>query len=178
MSGQSSLTVPKEVWALSSDEVLDALQSTGSEGLSDSEVKKRKQQFGPNRLKEHKRRSLWLIGLMVLELDTKNAVTISFLTLALAQLWHVFNMRGDYSSLFGNTITQNPWVWGALALCILLLLFALYIPPIALVLEVEPPGFYGWMTVLGMSLIPLILGQFGKVFLTPDPDKPEPNRKK
>ena len=47
----------------------------------------------------------------------ERAVTISFLTLAFAQLWHVFNMRERHSNWFLNDITCNKYVWGALALC-------------------------------------------------------------
>lgn len=93
------------------------------------------------------------------------AVTISFLTLAFAQLWHVFNMRTEGSRVFDNTITRNPFVWGAIVLCIILILLALFIPIVADVMQVIPPDFYGWMIVLGMSLVPLVMGQIVKVFL-------------
>ncbi|MGK7369304.1 MAG: cation-translocating P-type ATPase [Candidatus Halalkalibacterium sp. M3_1C_030] len=97
--------------------------------------------------------------------DETEAVTISFLTLAFAQLWHVFNMRTEGSRLFVNTITRNPFVWGAIVLCILLILSALYIPILADVMRVIPPDFYGWIVILGMSLVPLVIGQIVKVFI-------------
>lgn len=93
------------------------------------------------------------------------AVTISFLTLAFAQLWHVFNMRTEGSRIFNNTITRNPFIWGAIVLCIILILSALYIPVVANVLSVIPPNFYGWIIVLGMSLVPLVVGQLVKIFM-------------
>jgi len=92
-------------------------------------------------------------------------VTISFLTLAFAQLWHVFNMRANDSPLVVNAITANPLVWGALALCTILLLGALHIPLAAEVLQLVPPDEAGWSVVLGMSLVPLLLGQISKVAL-------------
>ena len=52
-----------------------------------------------------------------LDLDGKSAVTVTFLTLAFAQLWHVFNMRHPRSGLLRNEVTRNPWLWGALLLC-------------------------------------------------------------
>lgn len=104
------------------------------------------------------------IALQVLELDQTGAVTISFLTLAFAQLWHVFNMRSGASGWINNTIMKNKWVWGALVLCVVITLGAVYIPPIAVVLKVTPPGFTGWMVILGMSLIPYFAGQLYKVF--------------
>lgn len=93
------------------------------------------------------------------ELNQKEAVTMSFLTLAFAQLWHVFNMRTEGSGIFDNTITRNPFVWGALGLCVALILMALYIPVLADIIQVVPPDFSGWLIILGMSIAPVIVGQ-------------------
>jgi Ca2+-transporting ATPase len=87
------------------------------------------------------------------------AVTISFLTLAFAQLWHVFNMRTASSNFFRNEIIRNPYIWGALALCILLLAGAVYLPGLAKILKVTDPGWQGWLLVIGMSLLPWAAGQ-------------------
>ena len=94
-----------------------------------------------------------------LGLEGEQAVTISFLTLAFGQLWHVFNMRDPDSSVFSNSVTRNPYVWGAVALCTLLLFGALYVPPVADVLEIHPPSSEGWGIVASMSVIPLVVGQ-------------------
>jgi Ca2+-transporting ATPase len=87
------------------------------------------------------------------------AVTVSFLTLAFAQLWHVFDMRDPGSDWMRNDITRNVYVWGALALCVGLLLAAVYLPILAGILKVVNPGANGWALVMGMSLIPLVIGQ-------------------
>jgi Ca2+-transporting ATPase len=105
------------------------------------------------------------IALSQPDLNQRDAVTMSFLTLAFAQLWHVFNMRTEGSKLFDNTITRNPYVWGALVLCIILILSALYIPVLAEVMQVTPPGFGSWLIVIGMSLSPLVVGQLVKLVL-------------
>lgn len=97
-----------------------------------------------------------------LGMDPPQAVTVSFLTLACAQLWHVFNMRQAGTSRLVNEITRNRYVWGALALCLGMILAAVYLPLIARVLAVRPPGIGGWGVVLVMSLIPLLAGQFIK----------------
>lgn len=99
------------------------------------------------------------IALKGLGMDSTQAVTVSFLTMAFAQLWHVFNMRERGSSVFKNDVTRNPWVWGALALCTGLLFAAVYVGPLARVLELESPGLFGWALVALMSLIPCVAGQ-------------------
>ncbi|WP_222615407.1 cation-translocating P-type ATPase [Persicimonas caeni] len=101
-------------------------------------------------------------ALYQLDLGPEMAVTMSFLTLALAQLWHVFNMRGAGSSRLKNDITKNRWVWGAIALCIVLTLAAVYIPPLAEVLDVVPPTLEQWAIVVGASLVPAVLGVIRK----------------
>ena len=86
-------------------------------------------------------------------------MTVSFLTLAFAQLWHVFNMRERGSYLLRNEITRNRYVWGALLLCIGLILIAVYVPGLSTVLRVTDPGLSGWSLIVGASLFPLAVGQ-------------------
>jgi Ca2+-transporting ATPase len=93
-------------------------------------------------------------------------VTVSFLTLAFARLWHVFNMRDGGSRLINNDVTRNSFVWGALVLCSALLFAAVYLPGISTALRMVPPGTKGWSLILGMSLIPLLIGQGVKKFGT------------
>ncbi len=105
--------------------------------------------------------ALWL-ALTGLDMSQAQAVTVSFLTLAFAQLWHVFDMRDRGSHILRNDIVQNPYVWGALLLCIGLLLLAVYVPFLADLLSVARPGLEGWGLVIGMSLLPLIFAQILK----------------
>ena len=98
-------------------------------------------------------------GMQVLELEEFEAVTISFLTLGFAKLWFVFNLRDPRTPLFRNEVTQNPWIWGALALCAALLLLAVYLPGLSTVLRTRPPGPAGWGVTIGLSLVPAVVGQ-------------------
>ena len=126
-----------------------------------------------------RRHWLWMIGFSTLMssavlssmaiatgflgLAGSEAVTISFLTLAMAQLWHVFNMHSAREVGFNTEISRNPYVWGALILCLLLLAAALLIPGLAAVLELSMPTPTGWAVVLGMSLLPTLIGQIALV---------------
>ncbi|MBN1458894.1 MAG: cation-transporting P-type ATPase [Armatimonadetes bacterium] len=104
------------------------------------------------------------VALLWLRMDTEQAVTVSFLTLAFAQLWHVFNMRDSHSGLARNDVMRNPYVWGALALCTVLLLAAVYVPFLAGVMKVVAPGVSGWFVIIAMSLLPYVAGQTAKLF--------------
>ena len=78
-----------------------------------------------------------MLGRYWLDLEGEALVTLSFLTLALGQLWQVFNMRDARAGLFfRNTVTRNRSVWMALALCTAILLVALYWPPLAETLQI------------------------------------------
>lgn len=90
-------------------------------------------------------------------------MTMSFLTLALAQLWHVFNMRDPRSGILRNEITRNSYVWGALLLSLGLLFLVMVVPAAADALDLVWLGADAWILVLVMSLVPLVTGQIGKV---------------
>ncbi|MGW8370213.1 MAG: cation transporting ATPase C-terminal domain-containing protein, partial [Gammaproteobacteria bacterium] len=78
-------------------------------------------------------------------------------TLALAQLWHVFNMRDDPRALWHNEITRNPWVWAATALCAALIVGAVYLPGVSAVLSLTDPGLVGWLVAVIFSAMTLVL---------------------
>jgi Ca2+-transporting ATPase len=102
-----------------------------------------------------------VVATAVLGKSGHQATTISFLTLALAQLWHVFSMREGGSGWWRNEITRNRWIWGALALCLALIGIAVHWEPLATVLSIAAPGRDGWALAIGMSLVPLAIGQLG-----------------
>ncbi|TXT67297.1 MAG: ATPase [Promethearchaeota archaeon] len=103
------------------------------------------------------------IALYILEMDENRAVTISFLTLAFVQIWHVLNMRNKETSLINNEVLRNKYVWGAILLSIILVLLATYVPGLNTVLETVDPQFEGWVLILGMSIFPLIVVQTWKL---------------
>lgn len=102
--------------------------------------------------------ALWLARSW-LGYDAERAVTVSFATLALAQLWHVFDVRARGGSPWRNEVTGNPWVWGALGLCVTLLVAAVYLPGLSDVLQTRAPDARGWGIVAVASLLPLLVGQ-------------------
>lgn len=97
-----------------------------------------------------------LVSLHILDYTASEAVTVSFLTLAISQLLHVFNMHSPGSTFFHNAVTRNPHVWGAIVLCLGILAGALFIPPIASVLSLQTPTLEGWLVVAMGSLSPFV----------------------
>jgi len=104
-----------------------------------------------------------VIAFYGLDFNQRHAVTISFLTLAFAKLWFVFNLRRPGSAFLRNDIVMNPYVSGAIVLCAVLLLAAVYLPGLSDLLKTENPTRQGWLVVLGMSLVPFVCGQVLRV---------------
>lgn len=100
-----------------------------------------------------------VLALKEFHMGKEEAVTVSFLTLGFARVWNVLNMRGRNLGWVHNDVTNNPYVWGAMALCVGLLLSAVYLPGLSGVLSVVSPGTTSWILILGMSLFPIVAGQ-------------------
>ena len=93
-----------------------------------------------------------------LGLPDDQAQTVAFLAIALAQLWHVFNVRGEDSGLLVNEITRNRYVWLAVVLSLALIAGILVIGPVARVMRVTMPDTTGWLLAIGLSLLPVVAG--------------------
>ena len=102
--------------------------------------------------------SYWL-ALGPLGMNGPEATTIAFMTLALSQLWHVFNMREMTERWIANTIWKNIYVWLAIVLCLLLLGGSFSIPALADVMALTLPGKDHLALAVGASLMPLLAGQ-------------------
>lgn len=102
------------------------------------------------------------LALTWLNMEGHQAVTVSFLTLAFARQWHVFNMRDSGSKFLKNDIVQNPYIWGAIAICTTLLILAVYVPQLASILKLTDPTKNGWIVIISFSFIPWIIGQLRK----------------
>jgi Ca2+-transporting ATPase len=111
------------------------------------------------------------LGRLWLGLDERAAVTVTFLTTAFAQLWHVFNMRHPASGLLDNEITRNPWIWAALALCAGILVTAAYVPSLSHMLHLVAPDIKMWGIVFTMSLAPLLIALIVRPFASKYADK-------
>jgi Ca2+-transporting ATPase len=91
-----------------------------------------------------------------MEFDRERTVTVAFCTLALAQMWHVFNMRSNVGHIVNNDITRNVWIWLALTICLALVLAAVYAPGLKDVLVLSDPGQRGWAIIFVASIVPLL----------------------
>jgi len=68
-------------------------------------------------------------------------------------------MRENGTQILKNGVTQNKFVWFALALSLVIVLGAVYNPFFANILSLTPPGFTGWLVVIAGSFAPMIISQ-------------------
>jgi len=88
---------------------------------------------------------------------------ILFITLILCQLLNVFNMTTDNSkSFFKSDVFRNRYVWFATLLCLIILVSAYLIPPVAKVLLLHSPSWKDIAIMLGFSLLSLVITQILK----------------
>jgi Ca2+-transporting ATPase len=103
---------------------------------------------------------LWADRGRGLELD--RARTVAFMTLALTQLFHVFNARSRRPVLFGRRLLGNRWVLAAFALTVALQLAVVYLPPLSGLFQTVPLTAADWLLVLPAAVAPLVFGQLAK----------------
>ena len=98
----------------------------------------------------------------VFSVSDQEANNIAFITLAFAQLFHVFNMSSTHSRFFVNDITRNKFVWLALIICSALLITVYLVPQLRLALSLAILPGELWMVALVASFIPLVIVQLYK----------------
>lgn len=84
---------------------------------------------------------------------------MAFLTLALAQLFHVFNMASRTSGFIKNEITRNPFIWMALGICALLLIIVFQFRGLGSILGLETLEFVHWGICIASALFPVVVVQ-------------------
>ncbi len=89
--------------------------------------------------------------------DSVHGTTMAFLTLAMCEIFHSFNMRSLHGSIF--TIKgQNKWLWGAGLLSLVLTSLVVLIPEVAGVFGMVGIGFDEYLIALGLAvtIIPIV----------------------
>ena len=91
------------------------------------------------------------------------ATTMAFMTLALAQVFHVFSARSQRRSAFSSRLFTNGWLWGAVLLCVTLQSAAVYLPLLQQVLRTVPPSALDWGVIAACALLPVAVVEIGKL---------------
>ena len=96
--------------------------------------------------------------------DQKVLNNIAFVTLAFAQLFHVFNMSSPKSKIFRNEVTRNHFVWYALLLCTAMIVLVFMVPYLRMPMGLVILSADMWVIAITASLLPLLLIQLYKIY--------------
>jgi Ca2+-transporting ATPase len=95
--------------------------------------------------------------------DSQRAITVAFMTLAFAQLFHLGNARSRGPVLRPARALANRWALASVPVVVVLQLMAVYLEPLAEVLRTVPLRPGDWLLVIGMSVLPAVAGQLIEV---------------
>ncbi len=90
------------------------------------------------------------------------ASTMAFATLTISQLFHAFDVRSEEHSILHIGLLSNPAMNNAFLVGILLQLAVLLLPPLMNVFQVTHMAMVEWLTVIGLSLTPVIICELEK----------------
>lgn len=88
-----------------------------------------------------------------------HASTMAFMTLALAQLFHLGNARSHVPVLTLIRVRANPWALGSVALVLALQFASVAFEPIRIVLHTTPLSGRDWIMVMTLAVVPAVIGQ-------------------
>ncbi|MBQ6000148.1 MAG: calcium-translocating P-type ATPase, PMCA-type [Clostridia bacterium] len=96
--------------------------------------------------------------------NSPDGVTMAFLTMSMAEIFHSFNMRSQRGSVFAITY-QNAALWLAFGVSLLLTTAVIYVPALAAAFQFETVSLaeYFVALLLALSIIPMV--EIVKAFL-------------
>jgi Ca2+-transporting ATPase len=95
--------------------------------------------------------------------DPARAMTMSFMTLALAQIFHLGNARSQQPVLHPRRIIANGYALGSVLLALGLQVAAMYVEPLPTILGVHRLTLTEWGIVGLASVVPAVVGQGAKL---------------
>ena len=89
--------------------------------------------------------------------QSNDGITMAFLTMSMAEIFHSFNMRSQRESIF-SLKSQNFFLLGAMALALILTTSVIYIAPVADLFKFSTISFREYVTALGIAflIIPIV----------------------
>ena len=86
--------------------------------------------------------------------DLANARTAAFTVLVFAQLFNALNARSASTSAF-HLLFVNPWLWGALALSLVLQIAVVHVPLMNIAFGTSPLSWDQWVFCVAMGSVVL-----------------------
>ena len=90
--------------------------------------------------------------------------TMAFIALSFAQLAHSLNFRSMNESIFKAGIFKNKFLIYSILLGIALQVTIVSVGPIASIFSVQSLSMTNWLTIIGLSILPIVINEIVKVF--------------
>lgn len=90
-------------------------------------------------------------------------MTMAFITLSGSQLVHAFNVKSN-SSILNKSIFNNKYLWGALAIGVVLQILIISIPSLSSLFKLVPISSTNWIICLGLCLSTVVICEIYKLF--------------
>lgn len=97
--------------------------------------------------------------------DVQSAETMAFVTLSMCELFRAFTCRSERLSLFQIGPFSNPYLVGAVALSVVMLVVTVFVPFLHPIFNTHQMSLTEWGVVLGFALIPAVSEEITKWFL-------------
>lgn len=96
----------------------------------------------------------YAVAVVGLDLEIREAQTMTFVAMSFGQVLSVFNARTESGSGFRGA-ASNRWLWAALTITFALEAAALGFPPLRDILGLSTLPALGWAIALALGLLPL-----------------------
>lgn len=94
--------------------------------------------------------------------ESADGMTMAFLTMAMAEIFHSCNMRSRHSSIF-RLHTGNPALFGAVLASLALTACVIFVRPAAMLFGFEPISMYEYIISLGLAAAVIPFVEIGKL---------------
>ena len=90
-------------------------------------------------------------------MQSDHGITMAFLTMSMAEIFHSLNMRSQRASIF-SLKKHNLWLYGAMIAAVVLTALVIEVPFLANLFGFTPIGIteYGIALALSISIIPIV----------------------
>lgn len=95
--------------------------------------------------------------------ESADGMTMAFLTLSMAEMFHSLNMRSRRQSIF-KMKHQNKFLFLAMAASLILTTAVIFIPPIAAAFEFEPISLTEYFAAMGLAVVVIPIVEVVKFF--------------
>ena len=95
--------------------------------------------------------------------NSPDGMTMAFITMAMAEIFHSFNMRAPRKSIF-SLPTHNLWLYGAMLLALALTTALIYVPPLSAAFGLTMISFREFAVAMGLAVLVIPIVEIVKCF--------------